>query len=478
MQRIFKIHSCIGKGGFGEVYVASVYINGDEQPERTALKILHADLDPASLAVQRLRDESRMLAVLDHPNILKAQRMAVIDGRVALVTEFVDGVDLSTMAGSHPLPPGAALEVVEAVADALHDAENHEVDDQPLGLIHRDIKPENIRIGHNGEIRLLDFGVARTETLEREAVTDNDVVMGSLPYLAPEVLTNAKSEHASDVYALGATLFYAVTGERLFTERGPDLFGLLLHVDRFNERIETRLAAVDDPDIAKLIRTMIAFEPERRPTHAAVRDRARMLRNGRSPDLKAYCSAQRWPSPRSLPGVLSGRVFAEDDVDPTTIDNEDSQGPARTPENQPMTQMSELDSDLYEGPTEPAGSELMTELQREFPPDRVDRADRGSASDSGPHSDNGLPGRTPVGARKPSGPRPHPNEGTGVRSTFRDSTFPRSTPAQPHRSEVAPRPTGPTTRWTPARLGMAIGFIGLTFLVVFALTVVVASMFL
>jgi serine/threonine protein kinase len=450
MQRVFKIHSCIGKGGFGEVYVASMYVDGEEQPHSTALKILHADLDPASHAVERLRDESRMLAVLDHPNILKAERLAVIDGRVALVTEFIAGLDLSTLAGGHPLPSGPALEIVEAVADALHDAQTHEVDGEPLDLIHRDIKPENIRIGYDGEIRLLDFGVARTETLEREAVTDNDVVMGSLPYLAPEVLTNARSEHASDVYALGATLFYAIQGERLFKERGPELFGLLLHSERFARRIDERLDAIEDRDVAKLIRAMVAYDAEARPLHAEVRDRARSLRNGRVPDLKAFCAQQRWPAPRSLPGVLSGRVFAEDDVDPATIDPLESSGPVRTPENQPMTQMSELDSDLYEGPTEPAGSELMEQLQREF------------GTPTPPRSSNpgGLPGYTPAGLSKNS------------------ATYPDAGPSAPQRRAERSPLSVPNTASGPSRaqLAMAVGAIGLAFVVVFVLTVGIAMM--
>ncbi|MEZ4323005.1 MAG: serine/threonine-protein kinase [Myxococcota bacterium] len=318
MPRVFKVHSCIGRGGFGEVYLASVYTDGTETAS-VALKILHADVDPRSHAVQRLRDESRMLRLLDHPSILKAQDLAVLDGRVALVTEYVEGEDLAVLAKKGPLPAPAALEIVERVADALHVAQTHEVDGRPLGLVHRDVKPENIRIGHTGEVRLLDFGVARTEQLDREAHTATDVVMGSLPYLAPEVLTTATSTSASDVYALGVTLFNAVTGMRLFLEGGPDLFGLLLHSERFEAKLEERLTRLEDPELAALVRRMVAHDPLERPSNAEVRELARELRGDAGPSLADHCRERVWPEPKSLPGLLAGRVLEEEAVDPGSI---------------------------------------------------------------------------------------------------------------------------------------------------------------
>lgn len=319
MRRTFKIHRCIGKGGFGEVYLATVHL--DVQPPReVAVKILRRDVDPKGNAIERLRDESRMLRAIRHPNVVQADTLTILDGRVGLVTEYVPGLDLYHLARKNPLPEGVVLEIAAAVADALWAAETTEVNGRPLDLVHRDIKPQNIRISTDGQVKLLDFGVARTDNMEREAFTADDTLLGSMPYMAPESLETARADHRTDVYALGATLFYAATGRRLFRENGQKLLIALFDPEVFSQTSRKRLVHVRHPGIRSLIARMIERDPERRPTHEEVRDQARAMLTDHGPTpLQTYLETYTWPRPKPRKGELSGRVFDEEATEPGSL---------------------------------------------------------------------------------------------------------------------------------------------------------------
>src|SRR5688572_7575723 len=162
LGRTFDWVRLLGRGGFGEVYLARMHSpSGLEQ--QVAVKLLPAGLAPGSRAVVRLRDEAHVLASLRHPVVLAPHDLAELAGRVALVTEFIEGEDLASCIDPHdpaPLPVSTQLEVLEQVASAL------EVAWQQLRLVHRDVKPQNIRIGRHGNVKLLDFGLASSDLAE------------------------------------------------------------------------------------------------------------------------------------------------------------------------------------------------------------------------------------------------------------------------------------------------------------------------
>ena len=163
-HREFRFGDLLGKGGFGEVYLAEMNTSGG-LARKVAIKLLHAGLDAeASQAVERLRDEGRMLAVLAHPSVLGIVDVITLEQRVALVTEYVDGEDLDGCFSAH-IPPRALVQVIGEVASALSAAWTE------LQLVHRDIKPANIRVGRHGQVKLLDFGIASTDQLTRAAKT-------------------------------------------------------------------------------------------------------------------------------------------------------------------------------------------------------------------------------------------------------------------------------------------------------------------
>ncbi|MCB9675438.1 MAG: serine/threonine protein kinase [Alphaproteobacteria bacterium] len=323
-RRTFKVHACIGRGGYGEVYRATMFAADGEH--EVALKVLHADLETSSQPVQRLRDERRMLAAIVHESILRVHDLVVLEGRIGLVTEWVEGQDLNKCTrGDDPLPPRAILEVIGGIADALDAAHHAPVGGGTLGLIHRDVKPSNIRVGRKAQAKLLDFGIARAENVQREAQTSPDNVFGSFPYMAPERFLASSSEAAGDVYALGATLFEALTAERLWMLPLPEIYKLVMNDARYGLMLEERLGTLPDelgPDVAGLIRDMAAWDPMRRPSAAEVRDRCAKLAKGiAGKDLLHWCRDRDWPELRVLPGLLSGRVFEEDVIDPQEADN-------------------------------------------------------------------------------------------------------------------------------------------------------------
>ena len=315
-KRQFIIRACLGRGGFGEVYRASM-TNATGLESDVALKVLHNDLDIDSQAVQRLRDEGRMLGALVHPAIVRVYDLVILDGRVGLVTEYVEGADLSDcIRGENPMHPRAVAAVIGRVADALHAAWVTPTpgSERQLNLIHRDVKPANIRIGVEGAIKLLDFGVAHSSRVNREAHTNTGHMVGSYLYMAPECLTENTFSRASDVFALGATMYEALAAERLFPDQSlRELYVLVLKDDAYDAYIDDRLSRLEIPDgLLVLLRRMLAQSPADRPTAKQVSELCEDLVDTLpGPTLRRWCKARDWPRIQAIPGMLDGRTITE-----------------------------------------------------------------------------------------------------------------------------------------------------------------------
>ena len=211
--RRFELHERIGVGAFGEVYLATVKSTAGFS-RKVALKLLHPARFGDDDATRRIRDEARVLGRLHHPNIVTVLDLVRLEHQWAVVMEYVEGADLErtlqalTRAG-RAFPPAAALELVADVADALDAAYNAEGGrGRPLRVVHRDIKPANIRLTPNGDVKILDFGIARGRN-RREAETGSYVI-GTQRYMAPERIAGADYSFDSDVWSLGLTLVEAV----------------------------------------------------------------------------------------------------------------------------------------------------------------------------------------------------------------------------------------------------------------------------
>lgn len=317
-HRQFKIQYCLGRGGYGEVYRATMTSPGGLKAE-VAVKLLRLDVTAHDDAVRRLRDEGRMLGLLQHPSILKVYDLAVLDGRVGLVTEYVDGADVLTVFGA--IPDRALVEVVARVAEGLDAAWNHVPNEGsgPLRLVHRDIKPSNVRLGRHGDVKILDFGIARStaEGADREARTGTGSTVGSLAYMAPERFTRAPPSPASDVHALGCVLFEGLSGRRLFEDPVPvEMFRLAADPIAYAEHVEQawrQLPPTLSPALSNLMAQMVSHGPLDRPTANEVARLAEgVAEQLPGPTLRSWARDFVWPRPTVVQGGwFDGRTITE-----------------------------------------------------------------------------------------------------------------------------------------------------------------------
>jgi serine/threonine-protein kinase len=270
--RKYKVLGTIGRGGFGTVYRAELAGEGGFS-KVVALKVLNRDVSDIKEVAERMRDEARVLGLVHHRAIVHVDGLLQIDGRWTIVMEWVNGVDLKRVLEEGPIPPGPALEIVTEVASALRAAkEQPGPDGRPLALLHRDLKPSNLHLTPAGEVKVLDFGTARADFASREAKTEM-VAFGTLDYMSPERLI-FEDVPAGDIYALGAVLYEMLMGEPLGrTNPGPEKHQEIRHA----AAQKLAEAGVHEGAVS-LIREMIAYEPEDRPTLREVEQRCRDLR--------------------------------------------------------------------------------------------------------------------------------------------------------------------------------------------------------
>ncbi|MFK7931406.1 MAG: serine/threonine-protein kinase [Myxococcota bacterium] len=300
-QRRYKILHVLGKGGFGTVYKAELQAAGGFAKE-VALKVLNPELQGDEGVVMRLRDEARMLGLLRHRAIVQVDGLVKLDDRWTIVMEFVNGASLRDLLSLGPFPVSAALEVCEEVAAALDMAYAGEAaGGKALGLLHRDIKPGNIQITDRGEVKLLDFGVAKADFGAREAET-RSLIFGSLNYMAPERM-DFEDTHKGDVYALACCLYEMLTGEQL----AKASINPRKQRDRVQKAKVRILQMHNDPDLAELVERSLDYEPDLRPDARHFERRARAIRRGYpEPWLRDW-------SETAVPRAQASRSLTEDD---------------------------------------------------------------------------------------------------------------------------------------------------------------------
>lgn len=268
----YEVLELLGSGGFGTVYRARYTGEGGFTKE-VALKFLNAPLAIDAELTARLRDEARVLGLLRHRAILHVDTLTQIDGQWTIVMEYVEGHDLTAVLRRGAAPAGVAVEIVAEVASALHAAYTRAgPNGQPLHLVHQDLKPSNIRLTPHGEVKVLDFGIARADFEDREVTGSSQ--LGTVAYMAPERFDRARRYGAeSDIYSLGAVLFELLTGKPLGPTRASPAAHqrtLALAADAL-ERL--RIAS----EVAEIVLEMLAFDPAVRPTADALETRASAL---------------------------------------------------------------------------------------------------------------------------------------------------------------------------------------------------------
>lgn len=273
--RQYEVLAVLGAGGFGTVYRAR-FVGDVGFSKEVALKVLNADMADVDEVAARLRDEARVLGLLRHRAIVHVDRLVLLDGRWTIVMEYVEGVSLSRLIRQGRVPVAAALEIVSEVAAALHVAfARPGPNGQPLHLLHRDIKPSNIQLTPYGEVKVLDFGIARAEFEARESLT-RSLSYGTPEYMSPERLDMAADGPEGDIYALGVVLLEMISGRPVGRSSARQ--------DRHEEKIRDALTTLNDVTgvtaaVRALITSMLSWDPSARPTAGDVERIAVRLRN-------------------------------------------------------------------------------------------------------------------------------------------------------------------------------------------------------
>ena len=200
----YRIHTRIARGGMASVYEAT-----DIRLDRpVAVKVMHPGMGDDDEFAARFVREARAAARLSHPNVVAVYDQGDDDGTVYLAMEHVPGHTLRDLIRKEsPMPPARALALLEPVLSALAAAHR-------AGLIHRDVKPENVLIADDGRIKVADFGLARAFDANTTHTATGGLLIGTVSYLAPELIVNGKADPRSDVYAAGVLLYEMLTGRK------------------------------------------------------------------------------------------------------------------------------------------------------------------------------------------------------------------------------------------------------------------------
>lgn len=215
----YEILNLLGAGGMGRVYkVRNVITDRIE-----AMKVLLPEIEGKEEVAARFLREIKVLAALNHPNIATLHTALTIDNQLVMIMEYVEGLVLSTALAQGPIPPAEALTYIDQVLDALSYAHQRHV-------IHRDIKPANMMLTPDGTVKLMDFGIARTDD-EASALTAAGSTLGSINYMSPEQVQGERADERSDLYSLGISLYELVTAIRPF--QGDTSYALMAaHVNQ------------------------------------------------------------------------------------------------------------------------------------------------------------------------------------------------------------------------------------------------------
>ena len=247
----YQIISLLGKGGMGEVYLASDTRLG----RKTALKILPEKYTSEADLVARFEREARAASALNHPNILTVYEIGESEDSHFIATEFIEGLTLRQRMGTGAIPLNETLEICLQIAAALTAA--HEA-----GIIHRDIKPENIMLRPDGYVKVLDFGLAKlieASSVPDDSTTQTGMIMGTPSYMSPEQARGQKVDHHTDIWSLGILLHEMISGSRPF--KGQTRADLMVSI---LEREPTPLPDYFPSELRKIVAKSLAKDPSQR----------------------------------------------------------------------------------------------------------------------------------------------------------------------------------------------------------------------
>ena len=293
----------IASGGMAEIYRA-VITTPDGTPHDVAIKRLLPRYNEDEEFITMLADEARITAELSHPNIAQVYEFGVVDGQHVLAMEFLDAVDLRSLLRrcrerEQPISPTLAVFIVEQALRGLHYAHTRVgPDGQPMNVVHRDFSPSNLLVSFDGQVKLIDFGIAKARL--NRSHTRGGIIKGKVKYMSPEQTLGRRLDSRSDVFAAGVVLYYAVTGQLPFF--APSDAELMVAIREQDPDPPSRQHPLLDPAFDALLLRALRKEPEARyPGAADFADALHAWLASRDPG----CGADRL-------GRLVSRIFARE----------------------------------------------------------------------------------------------------------------------------------------------------------------------
>jgi eukaryotic-like serine/threonine-protein kinase len=252
-------------GGMAEIYVAKTRgLGGFEK--LTALKLVHAHLSADPQFVRMLIDEAKILVLLTHANIAQVFDLGCVDDRFFIAMEYVDGIDMQGLARAaerlgNRLPVPVCCFVVAEMLNGLDYAHRkRDADGRPLGIVHRDISPQNVVVSRAGEVKLVDFGIAKTNL--RAERTEVGVIKGKYGYMSPEQAWADPTDKRSDVFSAGVMLYELLTGNALYSAKS--VAELIAKVRRAEIPSPRSLRKEISDELSAIVMRALALEPSDR----------------------------------------------------------------------------------------------------------------------------------------------------------------------------------------------------------------------
>ncbi|MGB6123428.1 MAG: serine/threonine-protein kinase, partial [Bacteroidota bacterium] len=245
----YKILSKLGEGGMGVVYTAE-----DTRIQRTvAVKFLPQHVTPGQQEQERILHEARAAGRLNHPNICTIFAVEEIDDERFIVMEYVEGKTLRELIQAGELSSQMALDYGVQIGEALQEAHSK-------GIVHRDIKTENIMVNERGQVKVMDFGLAKLKGALRLTKTGSTV--GTLAYMAPELIDGRGADVRSDVFSLGVVLYEMLSGRYPF--RGEHEAAIVYSIMNEDPRPLLEYNPDASPALAQVLNRALEKDPEAR----------------------------------------------------------------------------------------------------------------------------------------------------------------------------------------------------------------------
>ncbi len=298
----------LGEGGMGVVYEAR-----DTHLDRlVALKLLPHEAVASPVRRQRFIQEAKAASALNHPNIVTVYDIASADGVDYISMELIRGRTIEQLLARGPLRLNDALKYAIQIADALAAA-------HAIGIVHRDLKPGNIMVNDRGDVKILDFGLAKLsdegdngeqdETRTARAITEEGSVVGSAPYMSPEQAEGRKVDARSDIFSFGSVLYEMLTGRRAF--RGANRTATMAAILKEEPELPSKLVPQLPREIERIVSRCLRKDLDRRSqSMAEIRIELQDLKEESESGSLGRAAAAAAPPPRRVRWPLYVAIVA------------------------------------------------------------------------------------------------------------------------------------------------------------------------